>query len=768
MPTLAACGGSTVDPGGATATWPSSAKLLLNSVDLELLEGESFRLETTIVDESGSVLLRPGEKSEDAGQPRLLWSSSDPSVATVDGTGLVSAAGAGNTVISVASGSLASTLQTTVVARDVAEKGASGGADLPEPVSVTLTPDTARITAIGGSMRLTARVHDAAGEEILPATVTWASATPEIASVDGEGNVVSRVAGLALIVATSGSAADTAEIRVDPMVSNVVLSPGTLSLEVGDTVRLMASGVDEMGNTVEGASFSWSSTNAGVASVSSNGIVKAVKGGQVNITATAPRATAKAAASITIEGQAAPVNAASTDIFPGDDIQEKAKSHGAGTVFTIKPGVHRMQRVQPRDGQQFIGEPGAILNGAKRLTSFTRQGNQWVASGQSAVSEPHGRCDSGFPRCTYPEDLFINDKVLHHVDSRSAVGPGRWYFDYGTGRVYIGDDPTGKKVELGATSMAFGGSARNVVIRGLVIEKYASRAQAGAIHGNESRDWVIENNVIRLNHGLGVRVGHGMKVLNNKVLRQGHLGVGGIGDNILVEGNEIAWNNTAGYRWKWEAGGTKFTKTHDLVVRNNHVHHNNGPGLWTDINNTRTLYEDNLVEDNNGPGIFHEISYEAIIRNNTVRRNALGITNSYSGAAGILVSASGCASKPPRNTPVRTGNDGKRVCVEVYGNRVEGNAGAIAAIQQSRGSGVYGEYRLRGVYIHNNYVQWDEGFVAIGGDDGRNDIWKPESNNRFDRNTYRTSGTAKRFHFETGRSFAQWQEAGQDARGKVE
>src|SRR5690606_14643000 len=127
------------------------------------------------------------------------------------------------------------------------------------------------------------------------------------------------------------------------------------------------------------------------------------------------------------------------------------------------------------------------------------------------------------------------------------------------------------------------------------------------------------------------------RVRNNQVLEQGQLGIGGVGDNVLIAGNEVAWNNTAGFRWGWEAGGSKFARTHDLVVRNNHVHDNNGPGLWTDIANTRTLYEGNRVEDNTGPGIFHEISYDAVIRNNTVRRNARGITGSYSGAAGILV-----------------------------------------------------------------------------------------------------------------------------------
>src|SRR5690606_3674612 len=128
---------------------------------------------------------------------------------------------------------------------------------------------------------------------------------------------------------------------------------------------------------------------------------------------------------------------------------------------------------------------------------------------------------------------------------------------------------------------------------------------------------------------------------------QSQLGIGGIGDDVLVEDNEIAFNNyEAEYSWGWEAGGTKFVRTNRLIVRNNHVHSNHGPGLWTDIENDRVLIEGNLVEDNVGPGIFHEISYRAVIRDNEVYRNGVGLPNSYSGAAGILISASGCPATP--------------------------------------------------------------------------------------------------------------------------
>ena len=78
-----------------------------------------------------------------------------------------------------------------------------------------------------------------------------------------------------------------------------------------------------------------------------------------------------------------------------------------------------------------------------------------------------------------------------------------------------------------------------------------------------------------------------------------------------MEGNEIAYNNTAGFTTGWEAGGLKFVLTNGLIVRGNFSHHNDGTGIHCDIDCINTLIENNRVEDNNWRGIFYEISYKA-------------------------------------------------------------------------------------------------------------------------------------------------------------
>ena len=153
---------------------------------------------------------------------------------------------------------------------------------------------------------------------------------------------------------------------------------------------------------------------------------------------------------------------------------------------------------------------------------------------------------------------------------------------------------------------------------------------------------------------------------------------------MLVENNEIAYNNYAGYDSHYDGGGTKFMKSLNLTLRGNYAHHNYGIGLWFDWDNKGILAENNTLEDNDGPGIFHEAGYDAVIRNNTVRRNGFNFHSGWIDGSGILLLAS-------NNT-------------EIYGNRVEKNKEGIGLTQTDRGSGAYGPHETHDVNVHDNTI----------------------------------------------------------------
>jgi hypothetical protein len=443
----------------------------------------------------------------------------------------------------------------------------------------------------------------------------------------------------------------------------------------------------------------------------------------------------------------------------GDDLQAAVTANPAGTTFTLKPGVHRHQQVIPKDNMTFEGDgPGVILSGARLLTVFTQEGANYVASGQTQQGLQAGSCSDGYEGCWYPEDFFIDDVQLWHVRTLGDVAPGTWFFDYGADKVYFRDNPAGRKVEIGVTPYAFAGDTDNVTIRHLVIEKYAVPAQSGAIYAQDwstgtqlSQGWVIERCEIRQNHGGAIRTSHGMQILNNFLHHNGQIGLVGTGDNMLIANNELAYNNTVGFSTGWEAGGSKWVSTNNLIVRNNRSHHNQGPGLWTDGDNVGTLYEYNVVHDNRDAGIFHEISGQAIIRYNRVTANGIALDNTWLYGAQILIS---------------TSKD-----VEVYGNTITVaaiNGNGIALIQQDRGTGPTWTYVTTGNSVHHNTTTYRGNSGRSGAAADFNTAAMLAGGNSFDSNTYYAPIlTSNRWAWGADTNWEGFQAAGQELNGSA-
>src|SRR5262249_15869403 len=152
-----------------------------------------------------------------------------------------------------------------------------------------------------------------------------------------------------------------------------------------------------------------------------------------------------------------------------------------------------------------------------------------------------------YPRCTSPEQLFTNNVQLQHVSSLGEVGPGKWYFDYDADRIYFADDPTGNLVETSVTSVAFQPTADYVTVSNLAMGRDGSIGQVAVIQGGGRTGWTVSGNEVRWNHSEGIRVGTAGHVQGNNVHHNGQMGIAGFGDNLLIENNEIAYNNLAHY-----------------------------------------------------------------------------------------------------------------------------------------------------------------------------------------------------------------------------
>ncbi|MEU1014239.1 right-handed parallel beta-helix repeat-containing protein [Streptomyces sp. NPDC005898] len=177
---------------------------------------------------------------------------------------------------------------------------------------------------------------------------------------------------------------------------------------------------------------------------------------------------------------------------------------------------------------------------------------------------------------------------------------------------------------------AFGGSARDVTIRHLTVQRFVAPPDEGVVNHDSADGWVIEHARIQHNSGAGLMAGDRQRVRANCLRGNGQYGMnaykatGRISD-LVVEGNEIVGNNTGDWERRRKGcgctGGVKFWAVDGADVRGNWVHDNRGTGLWADTNNNDFRIEDNVLEANDGAALIYETSYNAVIRKNTIRRN---------------------------------------------------------------------------------------------------------------------------------------------------
>jgi parallel beta-helix repeat protein len=433
-------------------------------------------------------------------------------------------------------------------------------------------------------------------------------------------------------------------------------------------------------------------------------------------------------------------------VNPGDNIQSKVDSNSEGTTFCLKKGVYRNQTITPKNNDKFIGEVGTVLNGSKVLSGWTQSGSNWVVGGQTQESSMlnANTCVSNRPNCARPEEVFRDGKRLIHAASLSAVKSGYFYFDYAGNKIYIGDNPSGHTLEASVTDYALKNGSTGVTVKNLIIAQYATPGQRAALGAEGVKNWTIQYNEIRNNHGNGVKAGADSKVLNNYIHRNGMLGISGGSSNLLIQDNEIAYQNEnldVGYVSGLSAG-TKWVKAQDVVIRHNYVHDNGWAGLWTDGSNYNILYENNLIEDNGHNGIFHEISYDAVIRNNIIRRNGFRSSNVINGA-GIMLQTSSH--------------------VEIYGNVIEENRNSISLYGQNRGDNWTREpFKNYDNYVHNNTFKISSGYVGVAGSNS------DTSTIKFENNTYKGKGSGNYFHWlgsDANLSWTQWKALGNDKNG---
>jgi hypothetical protein len=206
----------------------------------------------------------------------LVWRSSNAAVATVNATGEATSTGNGTTEISAVAGAGTpdsvvgrASLQVTQAIR-----------------SITVSPPSAAVEAIGETVQFTATARDGNNNPVAGVRFTWSSTNTNSATVDSTGLARAVAEGATSIFADAAGVRGSAILNIGQRVTRVAVTPPTGTLNaLGATLQLSATSFDATNHAVIGHPVTWTSSNPGVASVDGTGKVTAVDNGSVTIRA---------------------------------------------------------------------------------------------------------------------------------------------------------------------------------------------------------------------------------------------------------------------------------------------------------------------------------------------------------------------------------------------------------------------------------------------------------------------------------------------------
>lgn len=233
------------------------------------------------------------------------WSSTAPAIATVDtATGLAQTLSLGAANIQATAG------------------GITGQATLNVITAITriaVTPDSVTLPSLGVTQSYTAVAYDTLNVAMSGISFTWLSTNPSVAPLSGTTATTtvatSSANGLTRIRASAQGVNGEALLTVQQVLASIEATPVTSTIAPTGRVVLTARGKDANNRYTTGGTFTWSTDNAGIATVDASGTVTGVAIGIANITAARGAVTSNNAA-VTVQNTVPAVVTFGRDTIP--------------------------------------------------------------------------------------------------------------------------------------------------------------------------------------------------------------------------------------------------------------------------------------------------------------------------------------------------------------------------------------------------------------------------------------------------------------------
>jgi len=196
---------------------------------------------------------------------QVAWTIADPSIASVSNgantAGQVTGVGVGSTAVIATLNGISGKAGVNVTQAKL--------------TAITVTPATASVSAGVGQQFKATGTYDNGSTPDLTTQATWISSDIAVAQVSNaagsQGLAATLDPGTTTITATFGGLSGTATLTVgDPLLSSIVISPTSATIQVGNRQGFTVTAVYQNGNTAVVAG-TWTSSNQDVATIAAGG-----------------------------------------------------------------------------------------------------------------------------------------------------------------------------------------------------------------------------------------------------------------------------------------------------------------------------------------------------------------------------------------------------------------------------------------------------------------------------------------------------------------